>query len=67
MSLDLDSEDRNGVKGCNFFGKMRSLFGVALPVLIGFIITKTKCDDIIACGGFIKSEVEINFALIEVS
>lgn len=45
---------------------MRSLFGLTFPVLIGFIITKSKCDDIIACGGFIKSEVEINFALIEV-
>ena len=29
--------------------------------------TNVFCDDIIGCGGFIKSEVEINFSLIEVS
>ena len=36
-------------------------------LLICYNVAPTDSQDIVGCGGFIKSEVEINFSVIEVS
>jgi hypothetical protein len=43
----------------------RVLFALVLSLSIFSVVTND--NDILGCGGFIKSEVEINFSLVEVS
>ena len=37
-----------------------------LIIVLGHLIKFALPQDIIACGGFVKSKVEINYSLIEV-
>lgn len=48
------------------FSKMTNWFLVFFCLILTCFAPEIQSDDIIGCGGFIKSEVEINFSLIEV-
>ena len=43
---------------------MHAVFLVVASLLIYF--GEIRCQDVFGCGGFVRSEVEINFSLIEV-
>ncbi len=45
-------------------------FRVPFTALLGIILCSVygaNSQDILGCGGFVKSEVEINFSMVEVS
>ncbi len=42
-------------------------FVVVFYCIVSFCTRFVVTQDIIGCGGFVKSEVEINFSLIEVN
>ena len=52
----------------HFFTKM-AYFAVLVAVIVQLIASfdRTLCQDILGCGGFVRSEVEINYSLVEVS
>jgi len=45
---------------------MLSILSLVFCILIGCNVVSGDSQDIVGCGGFIKSEVEINFSVIEV-
>lgn len=51
----------------NFKKMFRFAFFLGIFVTLGYLSTFCASQDILGCGGFVKSEVEINFSLVEVS
>lgn len=41
-------------------------FGILLGIICCQFVTVSADDIVVACGGFVKSDVEINYSLIEV-
>ena len=54
--------------GANFSSKMLNLKEYsAFIFIILLLFCGSESQDILGCGGFVKSEVEINFSMVEVS
>lgn len=37
-----------------------------LIILVASVFVSCKCNDVLGCNGFIKSDIDINFSLVEV-
>ena len=68
MSGPLTAEKQSSIKmiGITVLRVDMGLMAVLLGVLCCQVLASASDDVVVACGGFVKSDVEINYSLIEV-